>query len=170
MLSRKVYIVDNIVYTMKDNKITASNNTSDNNNIINEKKINRFEFKIIKINDLSKFEFLNIELTINESLQQLLKEKFIITSLPLKEYNLNGIISKRYLIKEDWINKTLYGSYKLIFSDYNLIKNKRMVLQFNSAMDYEQFLRDLKSNFKALIETIRDYAQLNLTLTIEDSI
>lgn len=137
-------------------------------NLIKEKKINKYEFKLIKINDLKKYDYLVIELSINAALQELLKEKFIIKDEPQQDYIMpSGFQSIRYLAK-GYIMRELYSDYKLIFSDTDLINKGKMIINFESANSYEGFLRELRNNFKRLIEIIRDYNNINVTLTIEN--
>lgn len=138
--------------------------TQDN---IEKKKINKYEFKIIKINDLRHYEQLVIELSINECLRELLLKDLIVKDEPTQPYHITSFNNgTRYLCK-GYVLRELYSDYKYMLSDIRLLNEGKIKIYFESIRDYDNFLRDLKSNFKRMLEILRDYKEINLTITAE---
>lgn len=136
--------------------------------MIENKRLGKFEYKLVKINDIKNHEYLIIELSINEELRALLKENFIVTDGESTEndYILSNIQYKRYLSK-GYLMRELYSGYKWMLSDKRLIDTGKAEFKFSSVGEFELMQTELRQMIKRLIEIIRDYDKINIRVTFE---
>lgn len=138
------------------------------NEIVKDKKISRYEFKIVKTNDIKNMDCLNVELSINQELQELiLKNAVVLTgTLNFADYQIRAYEGKRYLLK-NFISNSISNDYKFLLVDKKLLNECKLTIPFETIAEYEYFLSCMRTNLKRMIEIIKNYSNINITLSYE---
>ena len=126
----------------------------------------KYRMKLKRTFDRTKSEYIILKITVSDELRQLIKSATIdeLIEEPFRLGEINMDIS-RYKIKK-WIYSSMpYTRYKALIFHQHLMDKGELRVEFDSVRVLEDVLSMLKENVKAIIQTVLNYSDIDMTVS-----
>ena len=128
------------------------------------KPLGKYKISFKTLFDNNNSNYIVLKVSLSHDLRQLIMSTILDDEV---EYNLyNGseeIALKRYKVKR-WVFSSLNRNYRDSLFSKQLLDTGEAEFKFTSVLYLDDFMRQLKSNTKLLLQTIHDYSEINVTV------